>query len=321
MVNDLKVNLAITEERYWLSHERKSQQNIPHSRHFEPSFFLKSDKSSTQMVFYVSLVSVKSSGSSVPLANLLKLPYLHWDFLNAFQRRSEYMREIDNGRSPELPMSLPERAKALYKLLRDDPNRAVSIHPRRSLDQFFYSSLLDTRQRDEDQVISKNTRESRGGTKMIMVDQLWLWLIDSHGTTPTDSSKCAVFTCFPRKEQELETTNEDLLAIADLRQAIIDELEGDIQAANGGDFVGVLIERAVNVMLQVRNEESLDFLDIFRSALAKLVSHVSEANPLMCLPNNNSSRQRNRPTTIINSSRELMKAPPKLVIPGRNVKS
>jgi Mg2+ and Co2+ transporter CorA len=168
--------------------------------------------------------------------------------------------------------------------MRDDPNRAASLHPRRSLDQFFYSSLLDTRQRDADQVVSKCTRDSRGGAKMVMVDQLWLWLVQADDPGGKGGpSKGAVFTCFPRKEQELETTNdEDLLAIADLRQAIIDELEADMSLTNGADFVAVVIERAINVMLRVRNEQSLDFLDVFRGAIARLVSCPYQRRPETC---------------------------------------
>ena len=61
---------------------------------------------------------------------------------------------------------------------------------------------------------------------MIMVDQLWLWLVASHHPKAPDTSKSAAFTCFPRKEQELETANdEDLAAIADLRQSILDTLD------------------------------------------------------------------------------------------------
>ena len=180
---------------------------------------------------------------------------------------------LDDGKLPDLPDGLPDRARKFYQLMRDDGNKATSLHPRRSLDQFFYSSLQDTRQRDEDQVVSKSTKESRGGPKMIMVDQLWLWLVESHDPKGSGPSRSAVFTCFPRKEQEVETANdEDLAAIADLRQSILDELDGDAQLANGANFVAVVIERAINVMLQVRNERSLDFLDVFRAAIGKLVS-------------------------------------------------
>ena len=110
----------------------------------------------------------------------LKLPYLNWDLLSTFQRRSSFLTNIDRGVKSDLSSDLPESAKELYMTMKDDPNRATSLHPRRSLDQFFYSSLPDISQRDRDQVVSKNTGASRGGAKMIMIDQLWLWVIDAH---------------------------------------------------------------------------------------------------------------------------------------------
>jgi len=160
--------------------------------------------------------------------------------------------------------------------LRDEPNLAASLHPRRSLDQFFYSSLPNTDQRDNDQVVSKDTMASRGGAKMVMVDQLWLWVIEVHESgsntrTPTLRNS-AMFSCFPGKEQDTEDTeNKDLPAIADLRQAIADSLESDPRARSPGHLAAVAIQRAVSLMLHVRNEPSLDFLNIFRAAIAELV--------------------------------------------------
>lgn len=62
-----------------------------------------------------------------------------------------------------------------------------SLHPRRTLDQFYYGSLNDTSSRDRDQVISKWTGSIVGNdgraaavddSLMIMIDQLWCWVLD-----------------------------------------------------------------------------------------------------------------------------------------------
>lgn len=54
------------------------------------------------------------------------------------------------------------------------------LHIRRTLDQFFYTDLVETNARDEDQVIFRYTaKNSPDRIKLFMVDQLWLWVLDS----------------------------------------------------------------------------------------------------------------------------------------------
>lgn len=188
---------------------------------------------------------------------------------------------MNGGEDAEMPSGLSERAKTVYSVMKDDSRNNSSLHPRRTLDQFFYSSLPETSARDQDQVLSKNTERSRGGKKMVMVDQLWLWVIRTKVSSPRneeaderlDAYETAVFTCFPRKDEESEIGEEDLEAIADLRQAIVDEANGrdDFWAAEWSNFVGLVLDQAVNVMLSVRNEQSLDFFGVFRMAIGKTV--------------------------------------------------
>lgn len=149
--------------------------------------------------------------------------------------------------------------------MRDDCKKTSSLHPRRTLDQFFYSSLPETSPRDGDQVVSKNTVETPGGKKMVMVDQLWLWVL----VTGDDA---AVLTCFPQKYEE--GGEESFYGIADLRRAVVDEVNGrGVEwKAYPGELVAVVLDQAVNGMLEVRNEPSLDFLGVFRTAIAEAVS-------------------------------------------------
>jgi hypothetical protein len=48
---------------------------------------------------------------------------------------------------------------------------------RRTLDQYFYTHLKNTSQRDSDQVVYKHTKLTFE-PKIFMVDQLWLWILD-----------------------------------------------------------------------------------------------------------------------------------------------
>ncbi|RYO54925.1 hypothetical protein AA0116_g9317 [Alternaria tenuissima] len=208
----------------------------------------------------------------------VNLPYLHWDTIDCFIQRAQFTKDTLGGRHADIPDRLSEEGKAIYKIIRNDSSNASSLHPRRSLDQFFYSSLHNTTSRDQDQVLSKYTPEDvRGGKKMIMVDQLWLWLLESHGSgsnTPGEIRtpvKTSIFTSFSRKQREAGEFENDIEDIADLRQAIIDEANGmDVeQATDRCLYVGLIIEQAVNVMLRVKTEESLDILEVFRAAIGE----------------------------------------------------
>lgn len=50
---------------------------------------------------------------------------------------------------------------------------------RRTLDQYFYTHLKSTSQRDSDQVVYRHTKLAFE-PKIFMVDQIWLWIFD-HG--------------------------------------------------------------------------------------------------------------------------------------------
>ena len=70
--------------------------------------------------------------------------------------------------------------RMLRRFIHNDP----PLHIRRTLDQFYFHTLEDTRVRDSDQVVHRGTRALRDGTpKIIMVDQLWLWILDDSRST------------------------------------------------------------------------------------------------------------------------------------------
>jgi hypothetical protein len=55
------------------------------------------------------------------------------------------------------------------------------LHMRRTLDQFYYWTVEDTSHRDREQVVCRGTRslsDPEATTRVIMVDQLWLWILD-----------------------------------------------------------------------------------------------------------------------------------------------
>ncbi|KAM7183911.1 hypothetical protein V8F20_012434 [Naviculisporaceae sp. PSN 640] len=79
------------------------------------------------------------------------------------------------------------------RLLRDNVNRNPPLHIRRTIDQYYFPTLEDTSLRDKDQVVYRGTRAGRSfhakNTRVVMVDQLWLWILDDH----------TIITSFPRR--------------------------------------------------------------------------------------------------------------------------
>jgi hypothetical protein len=73
------------------------------------------------------------------------------------------------------------------KLLRGYINEKAPLHVRRTLDQYYFPTLEDTSARDKDQVVFRNT--GRLSKRVVMVDQLWLWIIDDN----------TIITSFPRR--------------------------------------------------------------------------------------------------------------------------
>ena len=87
----------------------------------------------------------------------LFLPYLHWDTYRRMIKRREFIKKrLNQGRArptPNIDTSDLELLVA-WKYLGYDP----PFHTRRTLDQFGYPNLSDTRARDDDQMLYKMTK-------------------------------------------------------------------------------------------------------------------------------------------------------------------
>lgn len=117
---------------------------------------------------------------------------------------------LRQGRSRPVPGKISKahlESKLIWKFLGSEP----PIHLRRTLDQFGYPNLRSTAARDDDQMLWKRTRKSINlkdeigdsarlesdssvpdvfeDGKVLMVDQLWLWVLDQR----------TVVTFFPTK--------------------------------------------------------------------------------------------------------------------------
>ena len=98
--------------------------------------------------------------------------------------------------------------------------------------------------------------------KVLMVDQLWLWIVDSK----------TVVTFFPH--QESATPEEKLLyEHMNLYKSIYNELNGDLarRFETAGDLAALIVLHAVNVLLDRTLQHDLQVLRIFEESISILV--------------------------------------------------
>jgi len=92
------------------------------------------------------------------------------------------VQSVDRGRyyRPSTPQS--DKDSALIEGYISPPEDTRPLHCRRTLDQYSYYMLETTERRDRDQVTyrwAKRQKDtvSQGPTPILMVDQLWLWVL------------------------------------------------------------------------------------------------------------------------------------------------
>lgn len=99
-----------------------------------------------------------------------QVPFLHYE---TDVRREKMASTIGNARCGKLA---PDDPSADTLLVNAYLNNMPPLHPRRTLDQFFYHGI-DTSARDRDQVVYRFCKNSGQEPKVFMVDQLWLWIL------------------------------------------------------------------------------------------------------------------------------------------------
>ena len=138
------------------------------------------------------------------------MPYIHWEEKSIYKHYRYTIEKIEFGKGlRETDLTLdPGRKLPILKI--DDASSSLKkeqdilenlpeeghCQVRRSLDQSYYSGLEDTFERDNDQVTDRFARELRGsrnkqiwdpeGAPILMVYQLWLWVVD--GTIQIDTA-------------------------------------------------------------------------------------------------------------------------------------
>jgi hypothetical protein len=229
------------------------------------------------------------------------MPYLHWDTAASNDKRSETIKWVTEGRQPGRKPAIPDEpefinSKLIAKYLEHGAyhENGGNLHVRRSLDQFYYDTQIQTDERDKDQIVFKYTRNNEKALKkkpvVMMVDQLWVWVLEEASIRrslclkdPTMMADCVaatVVTCFPsmfRRKKNEAGELETIFRGSDLFQCILNDLTNESMperniAVSAADLALTIAKKASGVFVSRTLPYHRQFFFMFESAIADFVS-------------------------------------------------
>lgn len=293
--DDLSLHSKLLLDKIWFFQHNRSRHASPHARFVRPS---------VKCLLPEGVIKTHSDGLTTPTSAgddiqfVLYIPYLHWDSFGKMQKRAEIIkrrrqqadarpiaRDVAHGKSME--------HKIIWQYLSSDR----PVHCRRTLDQYGYPSLRNTTVRDGDQILYKRTKPeidtqspsttshrlhgsrssvgrlfsatviNDGAAKVLMVDQLWLWIIDNH----------TIVTFFASKEKE--DGDNGLSREGDLRSTIYQDINGDYanQCSDPFDFAALVVSHAVKALLDNTSDRILQIFRIFEEYISILTERLTSS--------------------------------------------
>lgn len=155
-----------------------------------------------------------------------------------------------------------KKADADEKLLRKHLLSERPVHIRRTLDQSYYWTLKDTSTRDRDQVVYRATKDQN--PRIIMVDQLWLWILDGK----------LVITSFPRRWGRKKQDPSGLY------RTIREQLASDRPDLNNVyDMATMMMDQCSRVFFDraVSRDNRPEVMDIFSTAIGDVTDRSTKA--------------------------------------------
>jgi hypothetical protein len=168
------------------------------------------------------------------------------------------------------------------RILRDHLYKDPPLHARRTLDQSYYWKLHNTDMRDVDQVVYRETKRGKSifrTSRVLMVDQLWLYILDDSECPfplrPNSANKTdTIISSFPRRWGR---NKPDWSGVHKGIRSHLDHVrEGEIQSVY--DLALLIMNQCSTVFFDRTKpvDERPELLDIFSNAL----SHVVRPLPL-----------------------------------------
>jgi ankyrin repeat protein/Mg2+ and Co2+ transporter CorA len=187
---------------------------------------------------------------------VLFMPFLHYE---TNERRRKLSAAISAARSGS---GLPQEPTRDDLLIHAYATNMPPLHPRRTLDQYFYHGI-DTSVRDTDQVVYRYCKRFNIEPKVFMVDQLWLYIL----------GKDLVITCFP---QRWDQPKHDPLNVLDgILEWTNAKTRPPVQSVY--DLAMTITNRCSGMFDRHRLDDSdYQFLDIFESSIGRVTNRESQ---------------------------------------------
>uniref|UniRef100_A0A093V039 Ankyrin repeat domain-containing protein 50 n=1 Tax=Talaromyces marneffei PM1 TaxID=1077442 RepID=A0A093V039_TALMA len=153
----------------------------------------------------------------------------------------------------------------------------IPLHFRRTLDQYYYYNLLTTEARDTDQVVSRYFKkiwpEDDNENLLLMVDQLWLWILDED----------TVVTSFPQRWNKSEARTEfdpDPNNDSDIVECIIRQIGKNNRRPleDVFDLAELIVSQCIGTMFEHHDiaNEKLRFSDFFEASIGNVTFEESK---------------------------------------------
>ncbi|KAI8940733.1 hypothetical protein NX059_001998 [Plenodomus lindquistii] len=207
----------------------------------------------------------KDSTTSATKGNIFSfMPYLHFETDHRRQEmqnailRAQLLKEREKNED-RISKPIIQRVTTYDEMLLRAhlTSSQVSLHVRRTLDQFFYHNI-DTQSRDRDQVVyryqNKSADQQSGDQKIFMVDTLWLWIL----------GKDLIVTAFPQRWQQ--PRNDPLNVLDGVIEDINSKTRDPVKSVY--DLAMIITSRCSGMFDRHRiGDEDYQFLDMFESTI------------------------------------------------------
>ncbi|KAL6879162.1 hypothetical protein J3F83DRAFT_758857 [Trichoderma novae-zelandiae] len=151
---------ALSNHDFWVRSHTRGRHSQHYAHHAKPGCYFMPPRTASPRAHSVASSPLPMVGEDDQMSICLFLPYLHFDSYKRLIRRRELIsKRLAHGRARPIPESVAKsdsvELQVIWEFLGHDP----PINCRRTLDQFGYPSLRDTRSRDDDQMLYKLTKE------------------------------------------------------------------------------------------------------------------------------------------------------------------
>ncbi|CZT51947.1 related to ankyrin repeat protein [Rhynchosporium secalis] len=187
------------------------------------------------------------------------MPYLHFESTRRRQEMQQAIKRAEKMRSPLCPYLGKAQTYDEMLIRAHLATSNVSLHVRRTLDQFFYHNI-DTESRDQDQVVyryqlkGKEHEDPDLDPKIVMVDQLWMWVL----------GKDLIVTSFPQRWQQPK--NDPLNVLDSVIEDINSKTREPVKSVY--DLAMIITGRCTGVFDRHRmGDDEYQFLDMFESSI------------------------------------------------------